>query len=161
RDAIGVVAQQEVDRREEVRVVILVLDLRVGRVELVGGCGEEQRAHGLAFGRLRMEERLRELGRGIALALAMLEQRLEALELVEDHKIGLKRLDADRREQLAQLAEDAVAQAPGLQRIALAVPAEPGVDRVVYVSPQPPICTERLAERLCDTGLERQRLVVQ
>ena len=83
-----VVAEQEPGGGQEVLVMLLVLDLRVGGVELVGHRGEQQRAHSLAVVRLGPEEFLGPIGRGIALRPLRTEQVLEALKLVDEDREG-------------------------------------------------------------------------
>ena len=90
-DASLVVAEQEPGSGQEVFVVLLVLDLRVRRVELVRRREEQERAHPLAVMHLGLEQLLSQTRRGISLCVARIEQRLEALELVQDDQIGLER----------------------------------------------------------------------
>ena len=63
--------------------------------------------------RLGLEQLLRQTRRGISLCVACIEQRLEALELVQDDQIGLERLDARAGQHAAQLGDDPVSRVPG------------------------------------------------
>ena len=85
--------------------MLLVLDLRVGGVELVGRRGEQERAHSLAVVRFRLEELLGQIGRGVALRPLRAEQALEALEFVENDEIRLEGLDARAGQQAPQIGD--------------------------------------------------------
>ena len=75
------------------------------RQRAVGRGRQHQHARVLPVsGCCHVEEGARE-ARGFGLRI-LGEQVLEALELVEDHEVGLEGLDAGRREQAAQLGDD-------------------------------------------------------
>ncbi|MCY4660919.1 MAG: hypothetical protein OXF93_14055 [Acidobacteria bacterium] len=130
--------------------MLLVLDLRVGGVELVGHRGEQQRAHSLAVVRLGPEEFLGQIGRGIALRPLRTEQVLEALKLVEDDEIGLEGLDARAGEQAAQIGDDPVSRVPrfGWPR---SVAPEPGVEQLA----EPTLQVRPLVERRLEASAYR------
>ena len=105
RHGTSLAAEQEPCRGQEVLVVVLLIDLGVGRVELVRRCREKERGNGAAVMRLRLEQGLSELSGWTAAVFPSLDQWLESLEFVQNDQIRLQGADADLRQQPPQFAD--------------------------------------------------------
>ena len=140
-DTAFVAAEQEPRRGQEVLVVVLLLDLGVGRVELVRRRGEKERGNGAAVMRLCLEQGLGELGGRTATVIPGLDQGLEPLELVQNDQIRLQGADADRRQQPPQFADQLVASPSRLVRPVVPVAMEPVIEEIAQLELQvvPPL----------------------
>ena len=159
-DASLVVAEQEPGSGQEVFVVLLVLDLRVRRVELVRRREEQERAHPLAVMHLGLEQLLSQTRRGISLCVARIEQRLEALELVQDDQIGLERLDARAGQHAAQLGDDLVPLVTGFGW-PRSIASERRVEELAQPALQVRVLVERRLEALPYRGIDGAGIVLQ
>ena len=152
-------AEQEPRRCQEILVVVLLLDLGVGRVELVRRRREKQGRNRTAVMRLGLEQGMRKLCGFAPAVFPGLDQWLESLELVENDQVRLKGADAYLRQQPPQVADQPVPRPSGLVRPMGPVTMEPGIEGLAQLELQTVSASEFHVEVPPNSGLDPQPFV--
>ena len=155
-DIVVSTVEQEPRRGQEILVVVLLLDLGIGRVELVRRRREKQGRNGPTVMRLGLEQGLRKLGGLTPVVFPGLDQWLESLEFVEDDQVRLKSVDAHRGQQAPQFADQIVSSPSGLVRPVAPVTTEPCIEQIAQLALQVVSAREFLVEIPPNSGLDRQ-----
>ena len=149
-----VVPEQESRSREKVLVVVLSLDLRVSRIELVRRRGQQQHPDPPTLRSLGVEQRLRQLCRRVG--FRGLQQRPEALKLVQDNEVRFQCANAGLCQNGAESADHLFPPSMRFLRPVLSVAREIGLDEFVEFNIQSRAGV-RLQETFLDVRVQRSR----